>query len=74
MDTITWLLQDITISRSFQTQIFYLFMLLFTIFSIWLARRYRLFKFSLLLWLSAALIGLIWELVLGSRTHLSCHN
>jgi len=64
MDTITWLLQDITISRSFQTQIFYLFMLLFTIFSIWLARRYRLFKFSLLLWLSAALIGLIWELVL----------
>ncbi len=66
MDITTWLLQDITISRSFQTQIFYLFMLFFTIFSVWLARRYRLFRFSLLLWSSAALIGLIWEIVLFS--------
>jgi len=64
MDIMTWLLKDITISRSFQTQIFYIFMLFFAIFAIWLSRRYRLFKFSLLLWLSAALIGLIWEAVL----------
>jgi hypothetical protein len=66
MDIMTWLLKDITISRSFQTQIFYIFMLFFTIFAIWLSRRYRLFKFSMLLWLGAALIGLIWEVVLFS--------
>jgi hypothetical protein len=66
MDITTWLLQDITISRSFQTQFFYLFMLFFTIFALWLSRKYRLFKFSLLLWFGAALIGLIWEIVLFS--------
>jgi len=64
MDVMAWLLKDITISRSFQTQIFYIFMLFFAIFAIWLSRRYRLFKFSMLLWLSAALIGLAWEVVL----------
>ena len=64
MDAIGWLLQDITISRIFQTQIFYIFMFCFTIFAIILARKYRLFKFSLLLWLSVALIGLIWEILL----------
>jgi hypothetical protein len=66
MDITTWLLQDITITRSFQTQIFYLFMLFFTIFALWLSRKYRLFKFSLLLWFGAALIGLIWEIALFS--------
>jgi hypothetical protein len=40
------------------------------IFAVYLAKRYRLFKFSMLLWLSVALIGLAWEMVLfsaGSR-------
>ncbi len=64
MDIIALLQKDIVISRFFQTQIFYIFMLFFTIFAVWLARRYRLFKFSLSLWFSAALIGLIWEIVL----------
>lgn len=66
MDVMDVLLKDITISRSFQTQFFYIFMFCFTIFAIWLARRYRLFKFSMLLWLAAAIIGLIWEIVLFS--------
>ena len=66
MNITTWLFQEIIISRSFQTQIFYLFMLCFTIFSVWLAYRYRLFRFSLLLWFAAALIGLLWEIVLFS--------
>ena len=64
MDITSWLFKEIEISRHFQTQIFYIFMLIFTIFAIYLAKRYRLFKFSMLLWLSAALIGLIWEVVL----------
>jgi len=64
MDVTQWLLKDLVISRSFQSQIFYIFMLVFTIFAIILAKKYRLFKFSMLLWLGAALIGLIWEVVL----------
>ena len=64
MDFINWMFQDITISRHFQTQFFYIFMLIFTIFAIVLAKKYRLFKFSLLLWLSSGIIGLIWEVVL----------
>jgi len=67
---IGWLMDDIVISRHFQTQVFYLFMLFFTIFAVYLAKRYRLLRFSLFLWLSAALIGLAWEVVLfssGSR-------
>jgi hypothetical protein len=36
-------------------------MLFFAIFAIYLATRYRLFRFSLFLWLSVAIIGLIWE-------------
>jgi len=64
MDITSWLFKEIEISRHFQTQIFYIFMLIFTIFAIYLAKRYQLFKFSMLLWLSAALIGLIWEVVL----------
>jgi len=64
MDIIEWLLKDIVISRSFQTQIFFIFMLFFTIFAIFLARRYRLFRFSMYLWLGVAIIGLIWEVVL----------
>ncbi len=66
MDIVELLLQNITISRHFQTQIFYIFMLVFTIFSVFLAKKYRLFKFSMLLWLSAALIGLAWEVALFS--------
>jgi len=66
MDIIELLLGPITISRHFGTQIFYVFMLFFTIFSIFLAKKYRLFKFSMLLWLSAALIGLVWEVALFS--------
>jgi hypothetical protein len=64
MDLIEWLLTDIVISRNFQTQVFYLFMLFFTIFAILLARKYRLFRLSIFLWLSAALIGLVWEIAL----------
>ena len=64
MDIMSWLLKDIVISRSFQTQIFYVFMLFFTIFAIILAKKYRLFRFSMLLWFGAALIGLIWEVIL----------
>ncbi len=64
MDITQWLLKDLVISRSFQSQIFYIFMLFFTIFAIILAKKYRLFKFSMLLWFGAALIGLIWEVVL----------
>jgi len=66
MDIMELLLKDIAVSRSFQTQIFYIFMLFFAIFAIWLSRRYHLFKFSMLLWLSAGLIGLAWEIVLFS--------
>ena len=66
MDIIEILFEDIVISRHFQTQIFYVLMLGFTIFSVILAKKYRLFKFSMLLWLSAALIGLAWEVVLFS--------
>jgi hypothetical protein len=64
MDITSWLLKDIEISRHFQTQTFYIFMLFFTIFAVYLAKRYRLFRFSMLLWLSVAIIGLIWEIVL----------
>ncbi|MDH7506733.1 MAG: hypothetical protein QHH15_02955, partial [Candidatus Thermoplasmatota archaeon] len=64
MDLTSWLLKDLIISRSFQTQIFYLFMLFFTIFAIILAKKCRLLRFSLLLWLGAALIGFAWEMVL----------
>lgn len=70
MDIVGWLLDDIVISRHFQTQVFYLFMLFFTIFAVYLAKRSRLLRFSMFLWLSAALIGLVWEIVLfgsGSR-------
>jgi len=66
MDISQILLEEIVVSRHFTTQIFYLFMLGFTIFSVYLAKRYRLFRFSMLLWLSAALIGLAWEVVLFS--------
>ena len=64
MDFTSWLFEEIEISRHFQTHLFYILMLIFTIFAIYLAKRYRLFKFSMLLWLSAALIGLVWEVVL----------
>jgi hypothetical protein len=64
MDFTSWLFEEIEISRHFQSHLFYIFMLIFTIFAIYLAKRYRLFKFSMLLWLSAALIGLVWEVVL----------
>jgi hypothetical protein len=64
VDIISWLFTDITISRSFQTQLFYLFMLFFAVFALWLSRRARLFRFSLLLWLAAGIIGLIWEIAL----------
>lgn len=64
MDIVEWLLEDIVISRFFQSQVFYIFMLFFTVFAIFLARRYRLFRFSMLLWLSAAIIGLLWEIAL----------
>ncbi len=66
MDLFEWLVEDIVISRSFQTQFFYIFMLFFTIFSVILAKKYRLFRFSLLLWLSVTVIGLAWEIVLFS--------
>lgn len=66
MDLVEWLVEDIVISRSFQTQFFYIFMLFFTIFSILLAKKYRLFRFSMLLWLSVTIIGLTWEIVLFS--------
>jgi hypothetical protein len=39
-------------------------MLFFTIFAVFLAKRYRLFRFSMYLWLSVAIIGLIWEVLL----------
>lgn len=64
MDLADWLLNDIVISRNFQTQVFYIFMLFFTIFAILLARKYRLFRFSIFLWISAAIIGLLWEIAL----------
>ncbi|KYK25884.1 hypothetical protein AYK20_04325 [Thermoplasmatales archaeon SG8-52-1] len=61
MDIISLLLDEIEISRHFQTQVFYLFMLFFTIFAIYLSKRYKLFRFSMFLWLSVAIIGFIWE-------------
>jgi len=64
MDIASWLFKEIEISRHFQTQTFYIFMLFFTVFAIYLAKRYRLFRFSMLLWLSVALIGLVWEILL----------
>ena len=64
MDIVEWLLTDIVVSRSFQTQTFYIFMLFFSIFAIFLARRYRLFRFSMLLWFSSAIICLLWEIAL----------
>ena len=64
MDIASWLFKEIEISRNFQTQTFYIFMLFFTVFAVYLAKRYRLFRFSMLLWLSVALIGLVWEILL----------
>ena len=64
MDIASWLFTEIEISRHFQTQTFYIFMLFFTIFAVFLAKRYRLFRFSMYLWLSVAIIGLIWEVLL----------
>ncbi|MCK4365770.1 MAG: hypothetical protein KAH91_00070 [Thermoplasmatales archaeon] len=64
MDIASWLFKEIEISRHFQTQTFYIFMLFFTVFAVYLAKRYRLFRFSMLLWLSVALIGLVWEILL----------
>ena len=61
MDIASWLFKEIEVTRHFQTQTFYIFMLFFTIFAIYLAKRYRLFRFSMFLWLSVAIIGLIWE-------------
>jgi hypothetical protein len=59
-----WLFEEIVISRSFTTQIFYVFMLFFSAFAVLIAWKYRLFRFSMYLWFAAALIGLLWELVL----------
>jgi len=64
LDIASWLFTEIEISRHFQTQTFYIFMLFFTIFAVFLAKRYRLFRFSMYLWLSVAIIGLIWEVLL----------
>jgi hypothetical protein len=61
MDIISLLLGKIEISRHFQTQIFYLFMLIFTVFAVYLSKRYKLFRFSMFLWLSVTIIGFIWE-------------
>lgn len=72
IDITEWLLKDIVISRFFQSQMFYIFMFLFSIFSIYLAKRYRLLKFSMYLWISVAIIGFIWEAILfgiGSREY-----
>ena len=66
MDIASWLFTEIEISRHFQTQTFYIFMLFFTIFAVYLAKRYRLFRFSMYLWLSVTIIGLIWEVLLFS--------
>lgn len=66
MGPVDWLLKEIVISRFFQTQIFYIFMLFFTVFSIYLAKKYHLFRFSMFLWLSVTIIGLIWEVILFS--------
>jgi len=64
MDIVSLLLEEIEISRHFQTQIFYIFMLFFTVFAIYLSIRFKLFKFSMSLWLSVAIIGFIWEALL----------
>lgn len=61
MDIVSLLLEEIEISRHFQTQIFYLFMLFFSLFAIYLSIRFKLFRFSMFLWLSVAIIGFIWE-------------
>jgi len=66
MDIVDWLFTDITVSRFFHTQIFYLFLFFFTIFAIYLAWKCRLLRFSMLLWLSVGIIGLIWEIALFS--------
>jgi len=39
-------------------------MFFFTIFSVILAKKYKLLRFSMLLWLSVTVIGLAWETVL----------
>lgn len=72
MDFQEWLFREIIISRSFSTHIFYIFLFLFSILALILAKKYRLFRLSLLLWLCAAVIGLIWESVLfatGNRQY-----
>jgi len=70
MDIAEWLFRDILISRHFTTQIFYIFMFVFTIVSVYIAYKARLLRFSIYLWISVAIIGLAWEVVLfasGSR-------
>jgi len=64
LDITSWLFTEIEVSRHFQTQTFYIFMLFFAIFAVYLAKRCRLFRFSMYLWLSVAIIGLIWEVLL----------
>jgi hypothetical protein len=59
-----WLFEELLVQRHFANQSFYVFMVFFSIFAVWWAWRYRLLKFSLLLWLAAGLIGLAWEVTL----------
>ncbi|KPJ70142.1 hypothetical protein AMJ44_00660 [candidate division WOR-1 bacterium DG_54_3] len=72
MDFQGWLFQEITISRSFSTHIFYIFLFLLSMLALILAKKFRLFRFSLLLWLCATVIGLVWESALfasGNRQY-----
>lgn len=66
MDVAELLFKEILIERHFTTQIFYVFMFCFMVGVLLLAWRYRLLRFSLLLWLGAGIIGLLWEVALFS--------
>lgn len=66
MNSIEWLFKEIVISRVFHTQFFYIFLFFFSFVAVILAKKCRLFRFSLFLWLCAFVIGLTWEIVLFS--------
>jgi len=41
-------------------------MLFFTVFAVIVAKKCRLFRFSMYIWLSVTIIGLLWEMTLFS--------
>ena len=71
MDLTEWLFMDILVERNLRN-FYYLAMALISLLAIYIAKRTRLVRFSLLLWLFSGTICLLWEtylFVTGSRSY-----